>query len=58
MLDTGDNDKPNYIENLKNVLKEENANIQTILLTHWHHDHIGGVPDILKLLETLSTNGK
>lgn len=51
LLDTGDADKPNYIENLRQVLHSENATIGTILLTHWHHDHIGGVKDILPILD-------
>jgi len=25
--------------------------VKNILVTHWHHDHIGGVPDVLKMLE-------
>lgn len=51
LLDTGDPDKPLFIENLKNVLLSEKASIDTILLTHWHHDHIGGVKDVLNLLD-------
>lgn len=51
LLDTGDANYPQYIENLQKVLKSENASIETILLTHWHHDHIGGVPDVLKILD-------
>lgn len=34
---------------MKDVLKTENAQIETIIVTHWHKDHIGGVPDVLKL---------
>lgn len=52
LLDTGDRDQPPYIENLKNVLKTENASIGTILLTHWHHDHIGGVLDVLPMISS------
>ncbi|KAG4079965.1 hypothetical protein HA402_006277 [Bradysia odoriphaga] len=51
LLDTGDPDKPLFIENLKNVLHSEKASIETILLTHWHHDHIGGVRDVLSILD-------
>lgn len=53
-MDTGDLDKSLFIENLKNVLQSENASIETILLTHWHHDHIGGVKDVLSILDTNS----
>ena len=40
LLDTGDENIPQYLENLKTVLGNENATIRKILLTHWHHDHI------------------
>lgn len=43
---------PEYIEHLKTVLHEEKATISNIILTHWHHDHIGGVGDVLSALET------
>lgn len=51
LLDAGDADKPSYIEHLKGVLRSENASIETILLTHWHHDHIGGVGDVLRAID-------
>lgn len=43
---------PEYIEHLKTVLHEEKATISNIILTHWHHDHIGGVGDVLGALAT------
>lgn len=49
MIDTGDRNIPEYISNLQKVLKEEKASIHNIIVTHWHHDHVGGVPDVLKL---------
>jgi ribonuclease/clavin/mitogillin len=30
------------------VLKDEKITIDKAILTHWHHDHIRGVPDLLK----------
>lgn len=47
LLDTGDASVPEYIYNLSKVLKEENCDIEQIVLTHWHHDHIGGLSDVL-----------
>ncbi|XP_030374518.1 beta-lactamase-like protein 2 homolog isoform X2 [Scaptodrosophila lebanonensis] len=47
LIDTGDENVPQYIEHLKGVLKQEQAAISTIILTHWHHDHVGGVKDIV-----------
>ena len=34
------------------MLTKENASIEHIIITHWHHDHIGGVEDILKSIST------
>ena len=48
MLDTGEPNKPEYIKNLKSVLDEKNVSLQEIVLTHWHWDHVGGVPDIFQ----------
>lgn len=47
LIDTGDENVPQYIEHLNGVLKQEQASIGTIILTHWHHDHVGGVKDIV-----------
>ncbi|XP_033125931.1 endoribonuclease LACTB2-like [Anneissia japonica] len=51
LIDTGDKEKPEYIANLKKVLKESGATIQEILTTHWHHDHTGGIADIFRELQ-------
>ncbi|XP_030567920.1 beta-lactamase-like protein 2 homolog isoform X1 [Drosophila novamexicana] len=47
LIDTGDENVPQYIEHLNGVLRQEQASISTIILTHWHHDHVGGVKDIV-----------
>lgn len=49
MLDAGDANVPQYISNLTSVLKDEACDIEHIVVSHWHHDHIGGVPEVLKL---------
>ncbi|ETS84034.1 hypothetical protein PFICI_05910 [Pestalotiopsis fici W106-1] len=48
LIDTGEG-KPSWIATLKRILAEENASIESALLTHWHHDHIDGVPDLLRI---------
>ncbi|XP_067007624.1 beta-lactamase-like protein 2 homolog isoform X2 [Anabrus simplex] len=47
LLDTGDPNVPQYITNLHDVLKKEGVNLEHIIITHWHHDHIGGVKDVM-----------
>ncbi|KOB73716.1 Beta-lactamase-like protein 2-like protein, partial [Operophtera brumata] len=42
LLDTGDENVPEYQKNLAEVVQSEQVNIEHIVLTHWHHDHIGG----------------
>lgn len=49
---------PEYVQHLKTVLNQENATISNIIVTHWHHDHIGGVKDVLKVLGLSSAEGK
>ncbi|CAG4973042.1 unnamed protein product [Colias eurytheme] len=46
LLDTGDKDVPEYQKNLSEVVSSEQVNIEHIIVTHWHHDHIGGVENI------------
>lgn len=48
LIDTGEG-KPAWAERLRQVLEEEKASISTVLLTHWHHDHVGGVAQVREL---------
>eukprot|EP00756_Hemistasia_phaeocysticola_P055649 Hpha_TRINITY_DN31611_c0_g1::TRINITY_DN31611_c0_g1_i1::g.29109::m.29109 len=48
LIDTGEG-KPEYISVLRQALQESGGErITRVLLTHWHMDHIGGVPSVLK----------
>nr|KAF7431571.1 hypothetical protein H0235_004495 [Vespula pensylvanica] len=57
LIDTGDTEtSAEYIKLLKNVLVEENATIEHVIVTHWHHDHIGGINSVQELLTTKSNS--
>lgn len=49
LIDTGEG-KPSWQAALRRVLEDEKATVQAALLTHWHHDHTQGVPQLLQLV--------
>ena len=48
LIDTGGG-VPSWARNLSSLLKEEEASVSHVLLTHWHLDHVGGIQDLLAL---------
>ncbi|KAF2857815.1 Metallo-hydrolase/oxidoreductase [Piedraia hortae CBS 480.64] len=48
LIDTGEG-KSEWRERLQSLLEDEHARVRTIILTHWHPDHVGGVSDALEL---------
>ena len=50
LVDTGDG-VPAYADNLARALADDGATegVSDILITHRHHDHIGGIADVLRL---------
>lgn len=48
LIDTGEG-RPEWLASLKEAVSAESTDISTVILTHWHHDHISGVPDLLSL---------
>ncbi|CAH1168301.1 unnamed protein product [Phyllotreta striolata] len=51
LIDTGEGGVPQYINLLKSVLTYEGIDLAHIFITHWHHDHIGGLSEILNDLQ-------
>jgi len=43
LIDTGEEGQKEYLDNLNKVLREFQCSIQEVVLTHWHHDHVGGI---------------
>jgi ribonuclease/clavin/mitogillin len=48
LIDTGEG-KPAWIASLKDTLQKENAIVGQAVITHWHHDHVGGIQHLLEL---------
>jgi len=49
LIDTGDPNRPDYIELLRNTLSDLKTRVHQVLVTHWHLDHIGGVEGVCGL---------
>jgi len=46
LIDSGEVGQEEYLSNLSKVLKDFQCTIGSIVLTHWHHDHVGGAAAI------------
>ncbi len=46
--------EPAWAEMIASVLKSMDISLSCVLLTHWHGDHTGGVPDLLRLYPHLN----
>ncbi|WYZ43047.1 hypothetical protein EsH8_VI_000746 [Colletotrichum jinshuiense] len=48
LIDTGEG-IPAWIAAVKSTLEQEKAAVETVLITHWHRDHQGGIQHLLEL---------
>lgn len=48
LVDTGQG-MPVWLDTIAGLLADENITLSHVLLTHWHTDHTGGVPDLISL---------
>ncbi|KAI0127008.1 putative metallo-beta-lactamase domain protein [Xylariales sp. AK1849] len=53
IVDTGQG-IPEWAELIASTLSESGISLSAVLLTHWHGDHTGGVPDLLRLYPDLA----
>jgi ribonuclease/clavin/mitogillin len=54
LFDTGDGQKPEFFLNLKKSLNFDRITLSSIILSHWHEDHVGGVQEVLNVAEVRS----
>jgi len=57
LLDTGEG-RPAFVANLRAAMEAEGVTeLEGILLTHWHRDHVGGLADVRRLARELEREG-
>ncbi|AEO58357.1 hypothetical protein MYCTH_2110682 [Thermothelomyces thermophilus ATCC 42464] len=54
IIDTGQG-IPDWADLISQTLSNEGFSLSHVLLTHWHGDHTGGVPDLIRLYPHLRT---
>ncbi|KAI0417493.1 Metallo-hydrolase/oxidoreductase [Xylaria grammica] len=55
IIDTGQG-MPEWAELISSTLSDSSFSLSRILLTHWHGDHTGGVPDLVRMYPHLASS--
>jgi glyoxylase-like metal-dependent hydrolase (beta-lactamase superfamily II) len=55
IIDTGQG-IPEWADLILNTLSDNDTSLSHVLLTHWHGDHTGGVPDLISMYPRLSSS--
>ncbi|XP_027849690.2 beta-lactamase-like protein 2 homolog [Aphis gossypii] len=50
LIDAGEPNFPEYIKNLQETMMKYNFQLDHIIISHWHSDHIGGVNNVLDMI--------
>lgn len=50
LIDAGQDGFPEYVTGLKSFLSEHSISLERIVITHWHHDHVGALEDLQKAI--------
>lgn len=48
LIDTGEADRRDYCVLLSETLERLGARISKVVITHWHHDHLGGLEGVIQ----------
>ncbi|KAL5239266.1 hypothetical protein ACI65C_006676 [Semiaphis heraclei] len=51
LIDAGEPNFPEYIKNLQETMIKYNFQLDHIIISHWHSDHIGGVKNVLDMID-------
>jgi glyoxylase-like metal-dependent hydrolase (beta-lactamase superfamily II) len=49
LVDAGEGGVPGWRQGLAEVLEQEGCAVGALLLTHWHHDHVGGAGEVVAM---------
>lgn len=56
LIDAGEPNFPEYIQNLQETMMKYNFQLDHIIISHWHSDHIGGVNNVLDMITNKNGN--
>jgi len=52
LVDSGEGGRDEWLKGLQGVLQEEKCRVGSLLLTHWHNDHVGGAKEVVEMSES------
>jgi len=56
LIDSGEPNFPEYIKNLQETMIKNKFQLDHIIISHWHSDHIGGVKNVLDMIDNKNGN--